>query len=601
MRKDVCSLLINLIIWIQVGVSSINGQTIPPRPADLILRNGAVYTLDGARTWAEAVAVLSGKIAYVGTNGDIAKWIGPATAVIDLQGKMVLPGFHDSHVHAAWGGMLLSKCDLTKATMQEQMLEIIRQYATEHSELPWITGFGWALPIFAEANPHKSLLDKIVPDRPVFLDAFDGHSAWVNSRALAIAGITKETPDPVNGRIERDPKTGEPTGTLRESAKLLVEKFVPRPTEKDYLEGLRRAVKLANSYGITSLCEPSLREEEELKKILNAYAELDRRGELSVRVRSSVGADPAKGLVQITELLEKRRKYQGQRFHTNTVKIMVDGVIESHTAALLEPYLGGGEERGKPMWEPEALNQIVIALDREGFQIHVHAIGDRAIRMALDAFEKARATNGSRDSRHHIAHLELFDPADLPRFRRLGVIANFQPFWALADEYITKLTEPVLGPKRSRWLYPIGSMVRTGAVVVGGSDWHVTSMNPLDAIQVAITRRGLTEVPGTAWIPEEVIDLPTTLAAYTINGAYGLFQENETGSVEVGKAADLVVVDRNLFEIPAHEIHKAKVLLTLLEGKEVYRDPNFGAKKQVRSGVSIEGRKNWPESVRAGK
>jgi predicted amidohydrolase YtcJ len=411
----------------------------------------------------------------------------------------------------------------------------------------------------------------------VLLDSADGHSTWVNSRALEIAGITKTTPDPAGGKIERDPKTGEPTGILRENARQLVAKFLPLAPEEDYQEGLRQSLKFANSFGITSLFDANPLGNTEVE-VLKAYAALD-RDQLSVRAFTSVLADPEKGLAQVAELLEKRKRFQGRRFHTNTVKIYVDGVIEARTGALFEPYLGYGEERGKPLWETETLNQLIATLDREDFQIHVHAIGDRAIRMTLDAFEKARARNGRRASRHHIAHIQLFDPADLPRFRRLNVIANFQPFWAQADEYITKLTEAVLGPKRSRWLYPIGSMAKTGAVIVGGSDWEVSTLNPLDAIQVALTRRGLTDGPGPAWIPEEVVDLPTMLAAYTINGAYGLFQENETVSLEVGKAADLVVLDRNLFEIPAHEIGKTKVLLTLLEGKEVYRDPNFNASR----------------------
>jgi predicted amidohydrolase YtcJ len=578
MRKPACAVLLILTLWFAQTDGVVRGQAVAPKPADLVLRNGAVYTLNAARNWAEAVAVTGGRIVYVGPESGAARWVGPATKVVDLQGKMVLPGFHDSHVHAPWGGVLLATCDLTAATNQEQVLETIRRYVARHPDLPWITGFGWALPIFADANPHKKLLDEIVPNRPAILTAFDGHSVWVNSRALEIAGITRETPDPANGHIERDPNTGEPTGTLRERAIKLVEKFVPQPTGKDYVEGLRRALRLANGYGITSMCDPSEKEDDTLKKILDAFVELDRRGELTARVRSSVAADPAKGAAQVADLLAKRRKYQGQRFHTDTVKVMVDGVIESRTAALLEPYLGGKGESGQPMWEPDVLTQTITALDREGFQIHVHAIGDRAIRMSLDAFEKARAANGSRDSRHHISHLQLFNPADLPRFRRLGVVANFQPFWAQPDDY-AKMDDALLGPKRARWLYPIGSMVKTGAVVVGGSDWYVTTMNPLEAIQVALTRRVPNTGAGPAWIPEEVVDLPTMLAAYTINGAYGLFQEHETGSLEVGKAADLVVLDRNLFEIPAHEIGKAKVLLTLLEGKEVYRDPNFSVSR----------------------
>jgi predicted amidohydrolase YtcJ len=258
------------------------------------------------------------------------------------------------------------------------------------------------------------------------------------------------------------------------------------------------------------------------------------------------------------------------------VKIFRDGVIESKTAALLLPY-EGGDQRGWLNLEPDALNPLAAELDRLGFQIHIHAIGDRAIQCSFDALEFARRQNGIRDSRHHIAHIQLFDPSDVGRFRTLGVVANFQSLWACADDYIIKMTEPVLGPERSRWLYPIRSVAETGAVVVGGSDWSVTSMNPLDAIQVAITRRQLEEGTGTPWMPEQVVDLPLMIAAYTINGAYVNFQEAETGSIEVGKAADLVVLEKNLFAVPKHEIHRIKVLLTMLDGDVVFRHDTFPA------------------------
>jgi predicted amidohydrolase YtcJ len=270
-----------------------------------------------------------------------------------------------------------------------------------------------------------------------------------------------------------------------------------------------------------------------------------------------------------------RRKYQGKRLTTGGVKIFADGVLETKTAAVLEPYLGTDANRGKANLEPAVFRALATALDKDSFQIHVHAIGDRGVRMTLDALEAARAANGARDARHHIAHLELIDPADIPRFRRLGVIANFQPFWANGDKYITELTEPALGPARSRWIYPIASVAASGAVVAFGSDWSVSSMNPLDGIEVAITHREPSRGPGAPWLPEERITLPDAIAGYTIGGAYLDFQEHETGSLEVGKSADLIVLDKNLFEIPPSQIHEVKVLTTLLEGKEVFRAPGF--------------------------
>jgi predicted amidohydrolase YtcJ len=357
---------------------------------------------------------------------------------------------------------------------------------------------------------------------------------------------------------------------LRESASGLVEKHIPELGPEDYRKGLEAGLAMAGRFGITSIIEASARE-----RIMEAYAALDRSGELSLRVLASLYVDTAKGTAEVERLARMREAYKGLHLKATTAKIFADGVMESHTAALLEPYLDRPGDRGTPLLEPEAFNALAVALDAAGFQIHVHAIGDRAIRMALDAIEAAGRANGPRDLRHHVCHLELIDPADIPRFKTLGVTANFQALWAYPDSYITDLTEPILGPARSRWLYPIGSVARTGAVIVGGSDWSVSSANPLDAIQVALTRRALDAGPGPAWIPDEVVDLPTMLAAYTLNGAYLSHEEAERGSLVPGKLADIIVLDRNLFKIPATDIHNAKVLLTLFEGREVFRDPSF--------------------------
>ncbi|MFZ2053089.1 MAG: amidohydrolase family protein [Candidatus Aminicenantales bacterium] len=533
--------------------------------AEVILKNAAVYTLDSSRPWAEAVAIAGGKIVFVGASSEAEKYRAEGTKVLDLAGKMVLPGFQDSHVHLISGGMELALCDLNDLQTKEQILARIRAYAAENPEKDWITGGGWALPVFPEANPSKEELDAIVSDRPAFLSAADGHSAWVNSRALELAGITEKTPDPEDGHIERKPGTNEPSGTLREAAMGIVSRLIPEPTAEEYLNGLRAGLALANRFGITSIIEASADDQ-----ILDAYAAFDRSGDLSVRVLASIYVDPEKGPAQVDELVQKRERYRGRILKATDAKIFADGVIESHTAALLEPYLDRPGDPGRPILENEEFNRLAVALDKAGFQIHVHAIGDRAVRMALDAFEAASGANGPRDARHHICHLELIDPADIPRFGGLGVVANFQALWAYPDTYITQLTEPILGPERSARLYPIGSVVRSGGIYAGGSDWSVSSLNPLDAIQVAVTRRDPADPPGPAWLPQELIDLPTAVAAYTANGAFLSFEEETRGSLEPGKAADLVVLDRNLFKIPPEEIHSVRVVLTVLEGKVVY-------------------------------
>jgi hypothetical protein len=546
--------------------------------ADLILTNGAVYTMDASRRWAEAVAVAGGKIVWVGDAADTGRFRSGSTRVIDLGGRMVLPAFQDSHVHLVSGGIDLGQCILNDLESRDEIFARIREYAARNPGMSWVVGRGWELPVFPAANPSKEDLDRLVPDRPALMTAADGHSAWVNSRALALAGIARGTPDPKDGRIERDPKTGEPTGTLREGAAGLVERHIPEPTAEDYLEGLRKGMALANRFGITAIIDAGVD-----NKILEAYRELDRRNELTVRVLATLEVDPARDVGQLPSLIEKRKTAQGRRLKATAVKIFADGVLESGTAALLEPYLNRPGDRGPTDLGPDLFNRLAIALDKEGFQIHIHAVGDRAVRISLDALEAARLANGPRDARHHIAHLELIDPADIVRFRPLGVVANFQALWAWADRYITDLTLPVLGPARSRWLYPIGSVVRTGAVVAGGSDWPVSSMNPLEAVQVGITRvePGVADSP--AWIPEERTDLATMLAAYTIKGAYLCREENLRGSIEPGKVADLVVLDRNLFDGPPARIHAAHVVRVFLDGMEIATGEDSAPKKKTPS------------------
>ena len=556
-----------LAMVISAGLGCHLERRAPVVAADLVLRHATVWTGDQTHPWADAVAVRDGRLVYVGADGGAVRYVGNGTRVLDLSGRMVLPGFQDSHAHPLSGGLELGECNLYEAGTGAEIEGIVRAYAAARPDLPWIRGSGWALPVFPAANPRKELLDRAVPDRPAFFYAADGHSAWVNSRALAAAGITRDTPDPRGGRIERD-RNGEPSGTLREAAMGLVASRLPPYTREQRIGAARRALAEANRFGITSITDADVDPE-----YLEAYAELDRRGELTARVTAALHTDEQVPVEEMAARLRVlRQQYQGgSRLAVNTVKLYADGVIEAHTAALLTPYLGLGANRGPLVYEPEDLTARVVAFDRDGFQIHVHAIGDRAIRVTLDALVRAREVNGPRDARPVLAHIQLFDPADLPRFRGLGAIASFQPYWAQADEYITVLTLPVLGPKRSRWLYPIASMMATGAVVVGGSDWTVSTLNPLEAIQVALTRRSPEDGPGPAWIPEERADLPRMLQAYTIQAAYATRAERETGSLEPGKLADLVVLDRDLFSIPADQISQVKVVLTLLEGREVFR------------------------------
>ena len=536
--------------------------------ADLALRNGAIYTMDGARSWAETIAIDDGRIVYVGHDAGAKDYVGPQTQVVDLKGRMVVPGLQDVHIHPISGGIEANACDLNSLTTVEQYLTKIKECAAANPDASWITGGGWLMSAFGPgALARKELLDAIEPNRPVFLDSRDGHSAWVNSKALEVAGITNDTPDPPDGRIDRDPKTGEAIGSLQEGGMGLVRSKKPADTDAARDAGLRYAIKMLHGYGITGIQDAHVEEHH-----LESYHRLDDSGELSLDVVASIWWERDEGLEQIENIKRLRSEYSGGRIDAGTVKIMQDGVLENYTGVVLEPYrLKGREEvRGIPMVEPELLKKAVTQLDADGFQVHFHAIGDGAVRQSLDAVEAARTANGDLGHRHHISHIQLIHPDDQPRFRKLGVIANFQPQWAMADDYVTELTLPFISKQAATYMYPIASMEKSGAVVAFGSDWSVSTANPFVQMETAITRIEAVDESTDLFIPEERVALPEALAAFTINAAYTNRDEASTGSLEVGKRANLAVLDRNLFDIAPTEISDTQVLVTLFEGKAVH-------------------------------
>jgi predicted amidohydrolase YtcJ len=537
----------------------------PANPADLVLRNTVVYTVDSANPRAQAVAIDGGRITYVGSDSGVRAFVGRNTRVLDLAGRLVLPGFHDTHVHLVTGGIELGECNLNPAVTLDDVRRMVRECATRPTE--WVRGGGFQLPIFPGGNPTRELLDSLVPDRPAYLSSSDGHSAWVNSRALAIAGVTRATRDPAKGRIERG-GDGAPSGALRESAMELVSSKLPPRTADEDLAGLERGLAMAARFGITTIHEASTTEARAL-----AFARADSLGRLSARSILSLLVDTDAPIdSEVKRLVALRSRASRGLVQPVAAKIFLDGVIEAQTGALLAPYVDRPGYRGELNMSSVTFNTFVQKLDSTGFKVHVHAIGDRAIRTALDGFEQQRARDGGAGPRHIVAHIQLFDEAEIPRFASLGVVASFQPLWAYADTYITDLTEPRLGPERSRNLYPIARVSASGAIMAAGSDWSVTSMNPLEAIQVAVTRRALDDSTGDAWLPNERVDLATMLRAYTLGGAIASDHDSLTGSITVGKAADLIVVSEDLFATPVHRIGKAGVLLTLLNGREVYRD-----------------------------
>lgn len=540
--------------------------------ADLVFTNGAVYTVDGVFRWAQAVAVRDGRIIAVGTDAELREYAARARDVVDLHGRMLLPGFQDSHVHPVQGGMERMRCDLTGSVLLSEYLERIGRYSRDHPEQEWILGGGWSMEAFPGGTPTAALLEET---RPVYLPNRDHHSAWVNRRALELAGIDRDTPDPVDGRIERDDR-GRPTGALHEGAMTLVSRHIPAPTPDEIRDGLLTGQAYLHSLGITGWQDALIGTGLGMPDTLGTYTELAEDGRLTARVEGSLWWDRNRGIEQIPEL-EARRTEAG-RFRANTVKIMLDGVCETFTAALLSPYLDGhGQETenfGISFVSTESLRTIMPLLDAAGFQVHIHALGDRGVREALDAVEAARAANGPGDHRHHLAHLQIVHPDDRPRFRRLGVVANCQPLWACLEPQMTELTIPFLGPERTAQQYPFASLLHDGAQLAFGSDWPVSTPDPLAELHVAVNRTD-PEEPQEPFLPAERLSLPEALHTFTMGSAYVNHRDGDTGSIEVGKYADLVVLDRNLFEHDTAELADARVLLTLVNGDKVHEAPDL--------------------------
>ena len=568
-----------LIIFLLVAVScgkKTNNRSLQGA-ADLVLQNGAIYTVDENHSWAQSIAIKQGKIVYVGSDAGAKEFIGTDTKSVDLQNKMIMPGMQDVHIHPISGGILSAACDLNGLSTIAEYRTAISNYANANPDVEWILGGGWAMSVFGVGGkPSKKIIDELVSDRPVFLRSTDGHSGWANSLALEMADITKDTPDPVDGIIDRDPETGELIGSLQEGAMTLVGKYIPNDTIESKISGLRYTMEMLNGYGITAIQDAIVREND-----LKTYNYLENKNELTLRVVASHWWERSQGLEQLEHFKQLRNKYTSRLVNPGTVKIMQDGLVENYTAVLVEPYHLPSQTKGIPMVEPEFLKEVVTAIDAADFQVHFHALGDGAVRQSLDAVEESIYENGRLGNRHHISHLQLIHPDDFSRFVELDVVANFQPLWAYTGDYLTELAAPFIGAERVRWSYVIKTIQDTGAMIAFGSDWSVTSANPFHQMETAITRQSASNITALENAPvdpqqdvplniEESIDLKTAIDAFTINAAYVNNLETETGSLEVGKLADLVVLDRNLFEIEVHDISETNALLTLFEGRIVH-------------------------------
>jgi predicted amidohydrolase YtcJ len=528
---------------------------------DLALVNGAVFRADAARSWSDAVGVRNGRIVALG-GPDVTAGTGAGTEVIDLEGRLLCPGFQDAHVHPIGGGLKRLGCDLLDLVHRDDGVAAVAAYAGSHRG-PWVLGGGWQYHWFESGEPSAALLDELVPDRPAYLTVADGHSGWANSVALKRAGITATTPDPPDGRIVRL-ADGSPQGTLHEGAMDLVAPVTPPTTPADLDAALDEGQRYLMSCGITAWQDAWVTDE-----LHAAYLRAAADGRLLASVRGAGWWSRTGGREQL-DAFRRRRDEAAGRYAATSVKLMLDGVCENFTARMLEPYLDASgtptANRGTDMLDPDSLPEVVTAIVGAGFQPHFHAIGDAAVRLALDAVETARRIHGWTDVRPHISHIQVIHPDDVPRFRRLGVVANAQARWACAEEAMTEMTIPFLGPERSAWQYRFGDLLRAGATLAMGSDWSVSTANVMEQIAVAVTRRHRRDV--APFLPDQAIGLADALVAFTAGSAHVNGLERDRGTISPGAAADLVVLDADPFE--TDDIAAVGVDLTLIDGGVVF-------------------------------
>ncbi|MGD8539584.1 MAG: amidohydrolase [Candidatus Aminicenantes bacterium] len=555
----------------------------PARPdADRIFINGKIWTGDDAQSSTQAMAITGDKILAVGTTAEIRALASDNTEVVDLGNRRVVPGFQDSHIHFLHGSVGKGqRVKLDDAETLEEIQSRVAKYAEANPDAIWITGHGWGYAAFPDNTVDKKYLDKVVPDRPVYLTSRDGHMGFGNSKALELAGITRDTQDPPNGRIIKG-QDGEPTGELQESAQRAIRKLIPDPTPDQVYDAFIRAMDEAAAAGLTamhdaatSLKDLSLYEKAEAEEKLKIRFSLSPVMVLKEDVASDVynverRMDSAAALVKYKEL---RDRLSGPLIHLVSVKGILDGTIDAKTAAMFEPYVGGGT--GLPFSTQVEINETVAFYDEAGFQVLIHAIGDKAINMALNAFEHAQKVNGTRDHRHRVEHAEMPKLSDVQRFKELGVIASTQPMFANPDATVLENFAVLLGPERAQYADSFSLYDDAGVVQVFGSDYPVMTYDVLRGIEVAVTRMTESGTPPGGWYPKGCISVEAALRHYTVDAAYGSLQEDVRGSLTAGKYADFVVLSRDILEIDPTEISETNVLLTVMGGQNTYKSKDF--------------------------
>jgi len=533
------------------------------QPATLALVNGRIWTGNPAQPWAQAVAIRDEKIIAVGTNAQIAAASGLLTQRVDLKGGFAMPGFNDAHIHFGGGALRLSQLDLNDANSLEEIQSRLKKYAEENPGAPWLLGYGWQYSWIPGGLPTRQDIDRVVSDRPVYLTAYDGHTGWANTKALAAGNVSALSKFAGIGEVVLDADR-VPTGILKEGAQGLVRAKIPQPTREERRDALRRALQLAASLGITSIQNAGGdRSDVEL------YHDLLERNQLTLRVSVAISVGPKTTQQDIARIAALAREFSGPRLRVGAIKMMMDGVIETHTAAMLEPYSDRPESRGSSPWTQEQANNVVAWADKAGLQVMIHAIGDRAVRMALDAFEHAQKENGKKDSRFRIEHIETLAAADIPRFAQLGVLASMEPIHA--DPATIDVWAKAAGPERTQRAFAWRQLEKAGARLVFSSDWpSCISVSPFRGVHNAVNRQTTDGKPPGGWIPEQRVNLETTLAAYTRAGAYAAFEEQIKGTIEPGKLADIIVLSADPFKMRPGELHTLRALKTIFNGNVLY-------------------------------
>jgi hypothetical protein len=541
-----------------------------PKPgADLVLLNGKIWLTD-TTAFAQAMAIRQNRITCIGTTDEVQAYITSSTQVIDLAGKVVIPGFNDAHIHFLSGSLGLAEVQLSQLRTPTEVAKAIQQFAKENPDKAWITGRGWQYTMFPGGMPNKQFLDTLGIDKPIYLRAYDGHSALANTLALKRAGLNRQTVFEGYGEVLRDAH-GIPTGALTEGAQSLVSRHVPKPTDADKQHALRAGMKLAASLGITSIQNASGSPEE-----LALYQQLHKNNELTLRVRCAFSVDEETTAEEINHFAHLRDSLPTNEYlQTNAIKFMLDGVIESHTAGMLEPYSDVHPEiKGTLSMPVNRYRELVDSLDQRKFQLFTHAIGDNAVREALNAYGYAAQHNGACDARHRIEHIEMINPDDLPRFAKEGVLPSMQPIHA--DPGTIGVWSAAVGKSRLPYAFGWASMLNYGATLVFGSDWPACiNIDPLHGIHVAVNRKTPGGLPPEGWIPAQRISLHQALKAYTWGGAYSSHEENSKGKLAVGFLADMVVLSQDIFSIDPSAIHATTVVLTVFDGKVIYEAPGI--------------------------